>query len=146
MNSPIMPLQPTTITSSSSGFQNHFHKKISKGTTSEVSLLVAPLPNAASRRSTHEKKIMIAILFIAPMSFLMFMLLATTSDSLKASRVFIVLGLITLLLNLWIFYAGMMVAVFDSTFSSTIILFGIAIYIGWTVLILKKHKKSRSIK
>jgi drug/metabolite transporter (DMT)-like permease len=88
---------------------------------------------------------MIVILSIVMMVLLMFISLATTSPSIKASYVFLALSLVIISFNHLLYYA-MMIAVGTTKFSISMISISTVVYIGWTALILKKHKKSKTIK
>lgn len=83
---------------------------------------------------------MIVIMFITLMGLLMFMSLATTVPSVKTSRVFLMLGLLMLLFNHLIYYA-LMEIVGSSYFSVSMISVSSVIYVAWTFLILRKHRK-----
>jgi len=85
------------------------------------------------------------IILITLMVFLMFMSLATTVPSTKASLVFLVLGLLALLFNHLICYALMEITG-SAYFPVSTISVSSVIYTGWTYLILRKQKKIKTIK
>jgi cytochrome b561 len=85
---------------------------------------------------------MSVIMFMTLMVLLMFMALATTVPSVRASRVFLILGLLMLLFNHLIYYA-MMIAVGSVGFSISAIGISSLVYIGWVTLILRRHKKDK---